>query len=96
MVAVEGYDPDFRLIPVPLPTPTQPAEGVRVLPFTHFTVAPAARAYRTYQVPIADLATLTGLDLGPLPAAGRLPAPARTATGESWWRRLRQLSNQAL
>ena len=57
---------------------------------------PPLGAYRTYQVPIADLAALTGIDLGPLPAADRLPAPAQTATGESRWRRLRQLSNQAL
>jgi endonuclease G, mitochondrial len=36
---------------------------------------PPLGAYLTYQVPIADIATLTGLDLGPLPAADRLPPP---------------------
>lgn len=31
-------------------------------------------AYRTYQVPVADVAQLAGLDVGPLAAADRLPA----------------------
>ena len=35
---------------------------------------PPLGPYRTYQVPIADIATLTGLDLGPLVRADRLPA----------------------
>lgn len=48
---------------------------------------PDLGAYRTYQVPVARLADLTGLDLGPLVAAGRLPtvraaaAVARTGYG---------------
>ena len=37
---------------------------------------PPLGKYLTYQVPIMDIATLTGLDLGPLVAADRLPAPA--------------------
>ena len=37
---------------------------------------PPLGTYLTYQVPILDIATLTGLDLGPLVAADRLPAPA--------------------
>ena len=40
------------------------------------TAAPALGAYLTYQVPILDIATLTGLDLGPLVSADRLPVPA--------------------
>jgi endonuclease G, mitochondrial len=35
---------------------------------------PPLGPYRTYQVPIADIATLTGLDLGPLVSADRLPS----------------------
>lgn len=39
---------------------------------------PPLGPFRTYQVPVADVAALTGLDLGPLPAAdvlGAAPAP---------------------
>lgn len=36
---------------------------------------PPLGAYLTYQVPVADIAALTGLDLGPLVAADRLPDP---------------------
>ncbi|NAZ84276.1 DNA/RNA non-specific endonuclease [Kineococcus sp. R8] len=35
---------------------------------------PELGAFRTFQVPVADVAELTSLDLGPLPAADRLPA----------------------
>ena len=42
---------------------------------------PPLGPYRTYQVPIADIATLTGLDLGPLVAADRLPAPVPLPAG---------------
>ena len=34
--------------------------------------APELGGYLTYQVPLVDIAVLTGLDLGPLPAADRL------------------------
>jgi endonuclease G, mitochondrial len=37
---------------------------------------PPLGPYRTYQVPVSDVSTLTGLDLGPLPAADRYTAPA--------------------
>ena len=56
---------------------------------------PPLGPFRTFQVPIADIATLTGLDLGPLTAADRFPAQATageltpaaaTATGR--WRPL--------
>jgi len=35
---------------------------------------PPLGAFRTFQVPVADVAELTSLDLGPLPAADRMPA----------------------
>jgi endonuclease G len=40
---------------------------------------PPLGAFRTFQVPVVDIAEITGLDLGPLPAADRLPAPVRAA-----------------
>jgi len=40
---------------------------------------PPLGAFRTFQVPVADVAGLTGLDLGPLPDADRLPADRRAA-----------------
>ncbi|MET8182480.1 DNA/RNA non-specific endonuclease [Streptomyces sp. NPDC005336] len=40
---------------------------------------PPLGAFRTFQVPVLDIADLTGLDLGPLPAADRLPTGVRTA-----------------
>jgi endonuclease G, mitochondrial len=42
---------------------------------------PPLGAFRTFQVPVSDIARLTGLDLGPLPAADRLPTRVRTARG---------------
>ncbi|MGX5696003.1 DNA/RNA non-specific endonuclease [Agromyces soli] len=47
--------------------------------------------YRTFQVPVADIAALTGLELGPLVAADRMPR-ALAAAG---WRRL-EASDQIL
>ena len=38
---------------------------------------PPLGAFRTFQVPVSDIARLTGLDLGPLPAADRLPTGVR-------------------
>ncbi|WP_175407293.1 DNA/RNA non-specific endonuclease [Streptomyces sp. TRM64462] len=46
---------------------------------------PPLGAFRTYQVPVADVVELTGLDLGPLPDADVMPA-ARAP--EARWRRL--------
>ena len=54
--------------------------------------APPLGPYLTYQVPLVDIATLTGLDLGPLLTADRMPAPApvppdqldRTVAGDRW------------
>ncbi|SHN38814.1 DNA/RNA non-specific endonuclease [Cryptosporangium aurantiacum] len=54
------------------------------------TDVPPLGAYRTFQVPVAQVAELTGLDLGPLPAADRLtaaavsPAPTDAALTDSW------------
>ena len=43
--------------------------------------APDLGAYLTYQVPVADIAALTGLDLGLLVAADRLPVPVPAGVG---------------
>ncbi|WP_432534159.1 DNA/RNA non-specific endonuclease [Kineococcus arenarius] len=52
--------------------------------------APELGAFRTFQVPVADVAELTALDLGPLVAADRMPAlvPAAAAEGDGvpMWR----------
>ncbi|WP_253208913.1 hypothetical protein [Streptomyces niphimycinicus] len=40
---------------------------------------PPLGAFRTFQVPVSDIANLTGPDLGPLPAADRLPTRVRAA-----------------
>lgn len=50
---------------------------------------PPLGPFRTYQVPISDIANLTGLDLGPLPTADRLLAPAPSAARALRWTRLR-------
>jgi endonuclease G len=53
--------------------------------------APPLGPFRTYQVPVAEVARLTGLDLGPLVAADVLPAAPRTAGAEAGppgWREL--------
>lgn len=42
---------------------------------------PPLGPYRTFQVPVASIATTTGLDLGPLPAADRLGVPAAREPG---------------
>lgn len=55
--------------------------------------APPLGPYRTFQVPVADVAALTGLDLGPFPAADRLLVPA---TSEQPWRRLGRYADIAL
>ncbi|GAA3918791.1 hypothetical protein GCM10023084_81530 [Streptomyces lacrimifluminis] len=40
---------------------------------------PPLGAFRTFQVPVADVADITGLDLGPLPDADLLPQAVRAA-----------------
>ena len=53
---------------------------------------PSLGAFRTFQVPIADLETLTGVDLGPLVDADVMPrvGPGDAAVrGEDAWRPLR-------
>ncbi len=50
---------------------------------------PPLGPFVTFQVPIPDIASLTGLDLGPLVAADRLPVPAPTAARSLRWTRLR-------
>ena len=64
---------------------------------------PPLGAYLTYQVPVADVAALTGLDLGPLVAADRLPdrglvpvdGAGPAVLGERW-ARLQQSSDVVL
>ncbi|MET1008386.1 MAG: DNA/RNA non-specific endonuclease [Propionibacteriaceae bacterium] len=51
---------------------------------------PPLGPYRTYQVPVADIVTLTGLDLAQLVAADQLPAPV---PGESGWVRLTSVTD---
>ncbi|TVL87381.1 DNA/RNA non-specific endonuclease [Streptomyces sp. SAJ15] len=46
---------------------------------------PPLGAFRTFQAPIRDIATLTGLDFGPLPAADRMPTPPAVARGTERW-----------
>ena len=67
--------------------------------------APPLGVYLTYQVPVVDIATLTGLDLDPLVAADRMPAPpsARvedltrgSAALETRWVRLTRASDVRL
>ena len=66
---------------------------------------PPLGGYLTYQVPILDIATLTGLDVGPLLAADRLgtitPVPATTLRSAAVrvgtrWVPLRHLGDQRL
>ncbi|MFE7130557.1 DNA/RNA non-specific endonuclease [Streptomyces sp. NPDC057638] len=54
---------------------------------------PPLGAFRTYQVPVSDIAEVASLDLGPLPAADRMP-PARDP--EARWRRLESHDDIAL
>ena len=44
--------------------------------------APPLGAFRTFQVPVSDIAGITGIDLGPLPGADVLPG--RTARPDAW------------
>lgn len=43
---------------------------------------PPLGPFRTFQVPVAQIASLTGLDLGPLPAADRMPVGDTVAPAE--------------
>ncbi|MFD3808054.1 DNA/RNA non-specific endonuclease [Streptomyces sp. NPDC058619] len=54
---------------------------------------PPLGAFRTFQVPVADIAEITGLDLGPLPGADRLP---RAVRAEKRWTQLESLQDVAL
>ncbi len=67
--------------------------------------APPLGAYLTYQVPVVDIATLTGLDLAPLVEADRMPAPTTalpedlapgSAALETRWVRLARVSDVTL
>ncbi|MEE1757429.1 DNA/RNA non-specific endonuclease [Streptomyces sp. SP18CS02] len=54
---------------------------------------PPLGAFRTFQVPVSDIAELTALDLGPLPDADLMPA-ARAP--EARWRRLESPADTVL
>ncbi|WP_165986185.1 DNA/RNA non-specific endonuclease [Streptomyces sp. YIM 98790] len=49
---------------------------------------PPLGPFRTFQVPVRDVAALTGLDFGPLPVADRLPVAPGVAPGPARWREL--------
>lgn len=49
---------------------------------------PPLGPYRTFQLPVADVAAITGLDLGPLPAADRYTPPAADGQLPTGWREL--------
>ncbi|WP_346139647.1 DNA/RNA non-specific endonuclease [Streptomyces coeruleofuscus] len=51
---------------------------------------PPLGAFRTFQVPVADVAEAAGLDLGPLPAADRLPPRMRA---EKRWTQLERFED---
>jgi endonuclease G, mitochondrial len=63
---------------------------------------PPLGPYRTYQVPLTDIAALTGLDLGPLPAVDRYRSPAAAAAlpapgaASAAWTQLTSFSDIAL
>ncbi|WP_274562457.1 DNA/RNA non-specific endonuclease [Streptomyces spiramyceticus] len=51
---------------------------------------PPLGAFRTFQVPVANIAEITGLGLGPLPAADRLPSRVRA---EKRWTQLERFED---
>ncbi|MGW4651538.1 DNA/RNA non-specific endonuclease [Kitasatospora sp. NPDC004289] len=59
---------------------------------------PPLGAFRTFQTPVSDIAALTGLDLGPLPAADRLrPGPVpEGAPPQHRWTELSELDQIVL
>ncbi|ASN50684.1 DNA/RNA non-specific endonuclease [Sinomonas sp. R1AF57] len=58
--------------------------------------APALGAYRTFQVPVSDIAQLTGLDLGPLPGADRYSVPRGARGVAQRWREITGFADVAL
>ena len=58
--------------------------------------APALGAYRTFQVPIEDIAQLTGLDLGPLVAADRYSVPRGARGVAQRWHEITGFADVAL
>jgi DNA/RNA endonuclease G (NUC1) len=55
--------------------------------------APPLGPFRTFQVPVADIADLTGLDLGPLVAADRLLIGSAAVRAEPTWTELTALED---
>lgn len=73
-VAAEGAEPTLAATAYVLDqTPLLDELDLRTARANAAGQVPPLGAYRTFQVPVADVATLTGLDLGPLVDADRLP-----------------------
>ncbi|PJJ62110.1 DNA/RNA non-specific endonuclease [Compostimonas suwonensis] len=54
---------------------------------------PLLGPYRTFQVPVADVASLSGLDLGPLPTADRFSVARALTAGARGWLELDALAD---
>lgn len=67
------------------PSLTRDAAAQALAQATRAGDPPPLGAFRTFQVPVADIAEITSLDLGPLPAADRLPQRVRA---EKRWTQL--------
>lgn len=101
-------DPPYRGIRVPLRfwkiAAWQSADGLRAAAFVldqtelvdtrdGLLASPPLGAFRTFQVPIADIAAITGLDLGPLTAADVVNDSTVQARG---WRSLESVDEVVL
>ncbi|WP_406473446.1 DNA/RNA non-specific endonuclease [Streptomyces platensis] len=65
-------------------SPDLPRDAERALAGAQAGAPPPLGAFRTYQVPVKDVAELTSLDLGPLPDADLMPVTR--APAERWKR----------
>ncbi|MFE1172968.1 DNA/RNA non-specific endonuclease [Streptomyces sp. NPDC058773] len=65
-------------------SPDLTRDAERALAGAQVGAPPPLGAFRTYQVPVRDVAELTSLELGPLPAVDLMPAVR--APGERWRR----------
>ena len=105
-----GYDPAFLGPEVPVPglatplldqSPLVDDLGAACDEAAAVGAAPPLGAFRTFQVPIADIAALGGVVLDQLAAVDRMPAPpsdVAPAPGQAagGWVQLRELSDIAL
>ncbi|WP_345693769.1 hypothetical protein [Streptomyces coeruleoprunus] len=72
------------------PDPTRDAAARALAEAGRAGDPPPLGAFRTFQVPVADIAEITGWDLGPLPAADRLPSRVRA---EKRWTQLERFED---